>query len=144
MVIMSQVIQLPEEVSHLINIISERWGYYFGKRAIQSELMKATATERATVGSIGQSIAKKMNEYINEGKDVREDIRSLQAELVKARGELKAKAEPFYAKIAVLNTALSYLDKQVIPAAIEKATGSPVVPRSQVSDYILQATATEK
>jgi hypothetical protein len=132
-------VQIPEEVSGLISVVAERWGYYFGKRAIQSELMKATQVERTTVRSIGQKISAKMSEYMENGTDVRQELRSLQGELAKARAVLSDKSAPFYQKIRPLNKALSFLDKQVIPEAIEKATGEKIIPRYQVSDYIVKA-----
>jgi len=137
-------IQLPKEVAELINVVSERWGYYFGKRAIQSELMKATQVERATVRSIGQKISAKITEYMENGTDVREEVKSLQVELAKARAVLKEKSSPFYAKIRPLNKALTHLDKNVIPEAIERATGQKVIPRYQVSDAIVQALTKPK
>jgi uncharacterized protein YneF (UPF0154 family) len=132
-------VQLPEEVAGLINVVAERWGYYFGKRAIQSELMKATQVERATVRAIGQKISAKISEYMENGTDVRKEVKTLQGELAKARDTLKQKSEPFYEKIRPLNKALTHLDKKVIPDAIEKATGEKVMPRYQVSDHIIKA-----
>lgn len=132
-------VQIPEEVVGLINVVAERWGYYFGKRAIQSELMKATQVERATVRSIGQKISAKISEYMENGTDVRQEVRTLQGELAKARATLKEKSEPFYEKIRPLNKALSFLDKKVIPEAIERVTGEKILPRYQVSDYIVKA-----
>jgi hypothetical protein len=132
-------VQIPEEVAGLINVVAERWGYYFGKRAIQSELMKATQVERATVRSVGMKISAKINEYMENGTDVRTEVKALQGELAKARATLKEKSTPFYEKIRPLNKALSFLDKKVIPEAIEKATGEKILPRYQVSDYIVKA-----
>lgn len=137
-------VQIPEEIAGLINVVAERWGYYFGKRAIQSELMKATQVERATVKSIGAKIGAKIEEYMNNGTDVRAEVKALQGELAKARASLKEKSEPFYEKLRPLNKALSFLDKKVIPDAIEKATGEKVLPRYQVSDYIVKALTPKK
>lgn len=135
---------MPKEVTDFINVVSERWGYYFGKRAVQSELMKATTVERATVRALGQKISAKIGEYMENGTDVREEVRSLQGELAKARAELKAKSAPFYEKIRPLNKALTYLDKTAIPQAIEQVTGEKVVPRFQVSDYVVKAITKPK
>jgi hypothetical protein len=135
---MAQIL-VSESATELISLVAERWGYYFGKRLIQADLMKATATERAQITAAGKRIAEKMGLYLKEGKDVRSEIAALQAELASARAALREKATPFYQQIAPLNKALSYLDKEVIPVAIEKATGEKVVPRLQVSDYILKA-----
>jgi hypothetical protein len=132
-------VQIPEEVAGLINVVAERWGYYFGKRATQSELMKATQVERATVRSFGQKISAKISEYMENGTDVRQEVKTLQGELAKARAVLREKSAPFYEKIRPLNKALSFLDKKVIPDAIEKATGEKILPRYQVSDYIVKA-----
>jgi hypothetical protein len=132
-------VQIPEEVVELINVVAERWGYYFGKRAVQSELMKATTVERATVRALGQKISAKITEYMENGTDVRQEVHTLQGELAKARAVLREKSAPFYEKISPLNKALTYLDKKVIPQAIEKATGEKVLPRLQVSDYIVKA-----
>jgi uncharacterized coiled-coil DUF342 family protein len=137
-------IAIPQEVASLINVVSERWGYYFGKRAVQSELMKATTVERATVRALGQKISAKINEWMEKGEDTREEIRSLQGELAKARAVLKEKSTPFYQKMRPLNRALSYLDKTVIPKALEEVTGEKVTPRFQVSDYIVKAITKPK
>jgi hypothetical protein len=135
---MAQIL-VSESATELINLVAERWGYYYAKRLKMAEMMKATATERAQITAVGKRIAEKMGLYLKEGKDVRSEIASLQAELSSARAVLKEKAAPFYQQIAPLNKALSYLDKEVIPVAIEKATGERVVPRFQISDYVLKA-----
>lgn len=139
----SQVV-IPKEVTDFINVVSERWGYYFGKRAVQSELMKATTVERATVRATGQKISALIGQYLSEGKDVRSEVSELQGELAKARATLKAKSSPFYEKIRPLNKALTYLDKTAIPQAIEQVTGEKVMPRFQVSDYIVKAITKPK
>lgn len=137
-------VQIPKEVTDFIKVVAERWGYYFGKRAVQSELMKATTVERATVRALGQKISAKISEYMEKGTDVRKEVRSLQGELAKARAVLKEKSSPFYEKIRPLNKALTYLDKQVIPQTIEQVTGEKVVPRFQVSNYIVKALTKPK
>ena len=141
---MEKQLLIPSEVESLINVVAERWGYYFGKRILQSELMRVTKDERAIVKEIGQKISTKINEYLEKGVDVRDEIRVLQAELTKARATLKEKSEPFYEKIRPLNKALSYLDKEVIPRALEAVTGEKVAPRFQLSDYVIKALETRK
>jgi len=136
---MSGQSQIPEEVAGLINLVAERWGYYFGKRVVQSELMRATAVERARVRSIGKQISALISKYLSEGEDVRSEVAKLQGELAEARQVLKQKSAPFYEKMRPLTKALSYLDKTVIPKALEEVTGEKVTPRFQVSDYILKA-----
>jgi hypothetical protein len=106
--------------------------------------MKTTTVDRATVRAIGQKISAKISEYMENGTDVRQEVHSLQGELAKARATLNQKSAPFYEKIRPLNKALSYLDKQVIPQAIEKATGEKVIPRYQLSDYIVKALQPKK
>ncbi|MEM2613240.1 MAG: hypothetical protein QXO15_03315 [Nitrososphaerota archaeon] len=130
---------IPTEVAELINLVAERYGYYFGKRLIQSELMRETKEERKTIKEIGKKISEKMSEYLEKGVDVREDICSLQGELARVRAELAQKSAPYYEKLRPLNKALSYLDKEVIPKAIERVTGKKVTPVTQVSDYLLKA-----
>ena len=141
---MSDQIQLPEEVAGLISIVAERYGYYFAKRSIQSELMKATTLERAKVRTTGKAIAIKIGEYLSEGKDVRSEVADLQGKLATARATLKLKSAPYYAKMSPLTKAISYLDKVVIPPQIEKATGEKLLPRFQVSDYTLKAITKPK
>lgn len=140
----SQVAQIPKEVAEFINVVAERYGYYFGKRSLQSELMKATREERATVRALGKKIADKINEYMEKGTDVRQEVRSLQGELAKARVVLKQKSSPFYEKMRPLGKALSYLDKVVIPQRIEAITGEKVMPRFQVDKAILNAITKPK
>jgi len=141
---MASQVQIPKEVAELINLVAERYGYYFGKRAIQSELMKATKAERAEVRLIGQKISGLINEYLNEGRDVRSEVSELQSKLAQARAVLKQKSAPFYEKMRPLNKALSYLDKEVIPKKLEEITGEKVMPRFQVSDYIMKAITKPK
>jgi len=138
------VVTASEKYKAFVEVVVERWGYYFGKRAIQSELMKATTVERATVRALGRKISAKVNEWMENGTDVREEVRSLQHELAKAKAALKEKSSPFYEKIRPLNKALTYLDKTAIPQAIEQVTGEKVVPRFQVSDYIVKAITKPK
>jgi hypothetical protein len=103
--------------------------------------MKTTTVERANVRAIGQMISAKINDYMANGTDVRQEVQSLQQRLAEARTTFKAKATPFYEKIRLLNKVLTFLDKNVIPEAITKATGEQLTPRLQVSDYILTALA---
>jgi hypothetical protein len=136
--VLAQVV-VSEAVTELVNMVAERWGYYFGKRAIQSDVMKATTAERAKIRALGQQISAKIGEYLANGIDVREEVRALQGSLTEARIALKEKSAPLYMKIKPLNLALTYLDKLAIPKAIESATGSAVLPRFEVSDAIVKA-----
>jgi len=141
---MSTQVVIPKEIEDLINVVSERWGYYFGKRVLMSELMRVTATERAIVRAIGQKIQAKISEYMENGTDVREDVKVLQSELMRVKAALKEKSTPFYEKMRPLNKALSYLDKEVIPRALEAVTGEKVAPRFQLSDNVYKALETRK
>mgnify|MGYP000255011346 CR=1 FL=1 len=134
---MSQIL-IPKEIEDLVNLVEERWGYYLGKRVIQSELFKATQKERTEIRAIGEKISKLLNEYLEKGVDTREEIKKLQEELATARATLMEKSAPFYEKLRPLNMAISYLDKKLIPEALEKATGRKPVPRLQVSEYLLK------
>jgi len=134
----TQQIILPKEVEDLISVVSERWGYYFGKRAIMGELMSATKKEIAAIKALNKKISEKINEYAKDGKDVRSEIKALQAELEKAREAFKQKSEQYYAKLKPLNKALSYLDKIVIPSAIEAVTKEKIMPRYQVSEDLMK------
>lgn len=136
--------QIPEEVASLINTVAERWGYYFGRRVTQSELMKATSNERKQVRAIGKLISAKIGEYLSQGTDVREAVTSMQGELAQVRSVLKQKSAPFNAKMSPLNKAITYLDRVVIPQQLEKATGDKVLPRLQVSDYTIRAITASK
>jgi len=140
---MSSQVQIPKEVAEFIDLVAERYGYYFGKRAIQSELMRATKAERAQVRLLGQKISALINEYMENGTDVREEVRSLQGELVKARAILKQKSAPFYEKMRPLTKAISYLDKEVIPKRLEQL-GKPVQPIFQVDKAIINAITKPK
>ena len=137
-----ETIQIPEETEAteaLVDTVAERWGYYFGKRTTQSELMKATSAERTQVRAVGKLIKAKIADYLTNGTDVREEVVSMQGNLKEVRATLSEKSKPFYDKISPLNNALSYLDKVVIPMQIEKATGEKVLPRFQVADYTKKA-----
>jgi len=138
-----ETVQLPKEVAEFIDIVAERYGYYFGKRAIQSELMRATKAERAEVRLLGQKIGALFGEYLSEGRDVRSEVAQLQKRLAKARENLKVKSAPFYEKMRPLTKALSYMDKVVIPKRLERL-GKPVQPRFQVDETILNAITKPK
>ena len=140
----TQTTQIPEDVEALIDTVAERWGYYFGRRATQSELMKATSTERTQVRAVGKLIRAKIADYLTNGTDVREAVISMQGQLAEVRAALKEKSTPFYTKISPLNKALSYLDKVVIPQQLEQARGEKVLPRFQVADYTLKAITASK
>lgn len=137
-------VTIPREIAEFIDIVAERYGYYFGKRAIMSELMKTTTEERAKVRELGKKVNKLFEEYIKEGKDVRNEIVNAQRELKKAKAELREKSKPFYEKMRPLNLALSYLDKIVIPSKIEQITGKKVTPIYEVSREIRAVIESKK
>jgi len=137
-------VQIPEQVEALIDTIAERWGYYFGKRTTQSELMKATSAERTKVRTVGNLIKAKITDYLINGADVREEVVSMQGQLKEARATLSEKSKPFYDKVSPLNKALSYLDKVVIPQQLEQVKGEKILPRFQVADYTLKAITASK
>lgn len=139
-----ETIQIPEHVEALVDSVAERWGYYFGKRTIQSELMKTTSAERTKVRAVGKLIASKIGQYLTDGTDVRDEVVSMQGQLTEVRTALKEKSKPFYDKISPLNKALSYLDKVVIPQQLEQVKGEKVLPRFQVADYTLKAITASK
>ena len=62
--------------------------------------MKSTSTERTKFTQLGKEIGEKLSSYLAEGKDVRGEVVTLQAELVKARSDLKVKAQPLQDKMA--------------------------------------------
>ena len=134
----------PEAQEALVQTVAERWGYYFGKRTTQSQLMKATSAERTQVRAVGKLIKAKIADYLTNGTDVRGDVVSMQGTLKGIREDLSEKSKPFYDKISPLNKALSYLDKVVIPMQIEQATGVKVMPRFQVADYTKKAIDSAK
>jgi len=134
-----EALQIPEQVATLINVVAERYGYYFGRRALSAKLMLETASERREVQKINKAISGKVNEWMKDGTDTRPEIIALQGELASARAALKQKSAPYYEKISPLVKAVSYLDKIVIPSQIEKATGVAVTPVFQVSDATLKA-----
>jgi hypothetical protein len=125
----------------LVDTIVERWGYWAQRRALSSQLMKSTSVERAKVTQIGKQIAGKLSAYLAEGTDVRGDVVTLQGDLAQAKSVLKAKAQPYYDKVAPFVKAVSYLDRVVIPGQIEAVTGEKLQPRVEISPSILKALA---
>ncbi|MEM2181018.1 MAG: hypothetical protein QXP32_09425 [Nitrososphaeria archaeon] len=123
----------------LLDIITERWGYYFGKRILQSELMKRTVTERKTIRELNEKINEKINNYLSKGIDVREDVIALKTELTKVKTELSQKSQPYNEKIRTINKVLSYLDKEVIPSALENITGKKILPITDVNPDLILA-----
>jgi hypothetical protein len=134
-----ETLQIPEQVATLINLVAERYGYYFAKRVKTSELMKATAIERSQVARLNKAISEKIGEWRSSGADTREEIASLEAQLTKARDELKGKSAPFNDATRPLGKAISYLDKTLIPNQLQAVTGQPVIPKFTVSPEILKA-----
>jgi len=134
-----ETLQIPEQVAELINVVAERYGYYFAKRIKTSELMKATAIERREVQRINKAISGKVNEWMKDGTDTRPEIIALQGELASARAALKQKSAPFNDATRPLGKAISYLDKTLIPNQLQAVTGQPVIPKFTVSPEILKA-----
>ena len=132
-------IDTEAERDALIDTVAERWGYYFGKRTTQSELMQSFTAERTQVRATGSLIKAKIADYLKNGTDVRDEVNSMQGVLKEAKETLSELSKPYYEKISPLNKALSYLDKVVIPMQIEQATGKAVMPKFQVSDYTKKA-----
>jgi len=139
---MEVVLPKEKEYEEIITVVAERYGYYFGKRLLQSQILKKTGEERKKVKEITKTISEKISEYLEKGSDVRSEVLSLRQELAKIREAMKEKTSEEMQKIAILNKALSYLDKIVIPAMFERV-GIKIVPRTEVSDYILNAIKTK-
>ncbi len=123
----------------LVQTVAERWGYDFGRRTTQSELMTATITERTEVRTVGKNIKGKIADYLKNGTDVRDEVNSLNGQLKEAKEANSEKAKPFYEKIRPLSKAIAYLDRVVIPIQIKDATGEELLPRFQVADYTKKA-----
>ena len=137
------VAKIPPNIQNFIDVVVERYGYYFGKRKIQSELFKATKEERSTIRNLRKTIQNLVNEMVYDGKDNRKAIKELQRKLFDARNELKRKATPYYEKIRPLTKAISLMDKEIIPQKIQEITGKPLEPRYTLSEW-LRKKLTEK
>jgi hypothetical protein len=142
----SQVaVAVPEEYKAFVDLVAERWGYYFGKRAISKEKKEATKTEKGQVDSLKEKLGKLIGELIsNKEADNRDTIRITQLELQKAEAELALKREPFNIKARPLNRALRYMDDVAIPKRIQELTGTAVTPRFQLSNDILKSIGVVK
>ena len=124
--------EIPENIKSFIDTVAERYGYYFGKRVLLSQMFKETKEERNKVRSIRKQISKLQEEYIKSGKNVRRELKALYEQLNDARKVLSEKSKPFYNQIKPLNQALSFMDKVVIPAKL-KELGREVKPLTTVS-----------
>ncbi|MBA7609115.1 hypothetical protein ES703_16302 [subsurface metagenome] len=145
---LEQITKQPEAIATaqeaLVQTVAERWGYDFGRRTTQSELMTATITERTEVRTVGKNIKGKIADYLKNGTDVRDEVNSLGSQLKEAKEANSVKAKPFYEKIRPLSKAIAYLDKVIIPIQITEATGEKLLPRFQVADYTQKAIEAAK
>jgi len=126
---------IPKNVANLINVVAERYGYYFATRKIQSELFRETKEERKKVQNLRKTIQNLVNEMVYDGKDHRKTIKELQKQLFEAKKQLKSKSAPFYEKKRPLIKAISLLDKEIIPQKLQEV-GKKIEPRYTLSDWI--------
>jgi len=133
--------KIPQNIQNFIDVVVERYSYYFGKRKIQSELFRATRDERNKVRDIGKTINALINEMIYDGKDNRKTIKELNKQLFDAKKVLREKSRPFYEKMRPLTKAISLMDREIIPQKIQEVTGKPLQPRFTLSDWIKKKLA---
>jgi len=133
-----------EKVQELIDLVYERYGYYFGKRAVMSRMFKETTTERQKLRELSREKSGLIALYLKTGKDVRKELSGLQNEINRTRGILRKKSAPYWDTIRPLNQALSFMDKQLIPAKLEEVTGRPVEARVQLSAQLAKEVNVSK
>jgi hypothetical protein len=133
---------MTAEVSHLVQLVGQRYGIWFGRRILLSEANTVTATERKEIRAVDKSLEpldKDLNDkiasYLENGTDVRDEVKDIvrkKKELIGQRDGFVAtkneKRKPFSDKLQPLGAALGYLDKVAIPTAYQRAMGKPIIP----------------
>ena len=135
---------LPEPVARLVNLVGTRYGIYFGKRLVQSEVVKATSDERIKMRELNKGMNDKIGAYLETGADVRDDVKGLIAKKAEVQKDIAKKSEPFSGKLSALGSALSYIDKVAMPQAYTSATGKQIVPIMEVPKDLLDEVAASK
>jgi len=135
---------LPEPVARLVNLVGTRYGIAFGKRLVQSEVVKAASDERTKMRELNKSMNDKIGAYLETGADVRDDVKGLIAKKAGVQKDIAEKSKPWAGQISSLGAALSYVDKVAIPQAYSSATGKQIVPIMEVPKDLLDEVAASK
>ena len=125
-------------------LVSERWGYWMGRRLTQQEMNEKCRdvfkSVREKAKAVRENIAKLIKE---EDETVRQAIHTGQAELEELKGKAKDARKPFQDKIKPLAQAQKYCDNVAIPDSL-KELGHPVQPRFSLSDWVTKAVEHSK
>jgi hypothetical protein len=133
-----------EMLETFAGLISERWGYVFGRKINTAEANKAVKADAAKAREIGATF----KEHLANLRKVPtpENAKALDAteeELKKARKIVAVARKPFTEKSKPLVQAIKYLDNVAVPDSL-KEIGYPILPRFSLSEWVGKAVDASK
>ena len=121
-----------ELLESLATVEVERLSYYFGRKQLYREVMKATAKERNMIRKLGNEIEGLINDYLAKpSNDIKDRIIAKKKELEDIRKKFREKASPYYEKIRNINTMLKYYNEERIPEILREL-GFVIVPTTDI------------
>lgn len=125
-------------------LVSERWGYWMGRRLVQQEMGEKCQNEIKAVREKSKALNENVEKLIEaEDPEVRTTIQTLRADLKRAKDAAGAARKPFQDKIAPLAQAQKYCDNVAIPDSL-KELGHAVQPRFSLSKWVGKAVEQSK
>ena len=133
-----------EMLETFAGLISERWGYVFGRKINTAEANKAVKADATKAREIGATFKEGLATL--RKVPTPENAKALDAteeELKKARNVVAVARKPFNEKNKPLVQAIKYLDNVAIPDSL-KEIGHPIQPRFSLSEWIGKAVEASK
>lgn len=125
------------------DLVSERMGYWAGRRSKQTEMAEKCKTELEALRKKRGEIADGIEELLEkEDQATRDAIHTARKELKPLMKKAKNATQPFREKIGELAKAVKLLDNVTIPDSL-KELGKQVVPRFSLSEHVAKALAAQ-
>jgi len=119
-----KTVQIPKEVQEELtnlrgfrDLLAERTGYMLGRKAKQTDMNKATKTEREKANAIRIVIRKGIPKWIADS-NVTEYEKQTKA-LTDASAAVSKKSKPFRTEISPLTRAVKYIDTVAVPESLK-------------------------
>lgn len=133
-----QEVEIPQVIPSELTILKDevlgdmalRYGYVLGRSVIAKKKSADTKGDRDIVSATAKLIRQKLENYLNTGADVREDVRAFQSKRKDAVERIANASQPYNKRIKPLGAAIKDLDNQ-IPEKLKKV-GFPVEPLIEV------------
>jgi len=127
-----------------VELVSERYGYWLGRRVTQQEMATATKEQSKTVRELNKTVNTNIEAYIeNASDDLKTKIVTGRKTVAEAKKILKEARAPFMKKMAPLAKAVRYCDNVAIPDSL-KELGHPIQPRFSLSAWVQDAIKPKK